>query len=67
MIGCMKPSADPLVLKSNPNVGDPHPQSHQWYAINVRLMNSADIEGEIVYAGPRHGPMVERFVLQSAA
>jgi len=63
----MKPSADPLVLKCLPHVGDLHPQSKQWHAINVRLLESADIEGKVVYAGPHDGQLVEAFVLRWAA
>ncbi|HBJ87537.1 MAG: hypothetical protein Q8M07_21070 [Prosthecobacter sp.] len=63
----MKPSADPLVLNCNPNAGDPHPQSRQWRAINVRFMENADIEGKIVYAGPQDAQVVEAFVLRPTA
>jgi hypothetical protein len=59
----MKPSADPLVLKCNPQVGDRHPEATQLHAINVRLMESADIEGKIEYVGPQRGRLVEVFVL----
>ena len=60
----MKPSADPLVLKCNPQVGDHHPEATLWRAINVRLMESADIEGKIEYAGPQRALLVEAFVLR---
>ncbi len=63
----MNPSYDPLALKQNPIVGDPHPKSPQWRAINVRLLDSADIEGKIIYAGPQHDHLAEAFVLKSAA
>ncbi len=63
----MKPSADPLVLQQNPFVGDPHPKSPQWRAIDVRLLESADIEGKIIYSGPQQLKMVESFVLKAAA
>ncbi|MGV3661491.1 MAG: hypothetical protein ACO1TE_14985 [Prosthecobacter sp.] len=63
----MKPSADPLVLKSRPGVGDSHPQAPQWRAVNVRLMEGADIEGKIVYAGPKNWQVVEAFILSPAA
>jgi hypothetical protein len=63
----MKPSSDPLVLKSHPGVGDRHPKSPQWRAVNVRLMESADIEGKVVYKGPQNLQVVEAFVLRPAA
>lgn len=63
----MKPSADPLILKSHPGVGDPHPQAPQWHAAQVRLLESADIEGKVVYAGPENWQVVEAFVLRPAA
>ncbi len=67
MTFCMKPSAEPLVLKQNPFVGDPHPKSPQWRAIDVRLLESADIEGKIIYSGPQQVKVVEAFVLKVAA
>ena len=63
----MKPSADPLVLEHKPYVGDFHPLSPQWRAIDVRLLESADVEGKIVYVGPQHVKVVETFVLKAAA
>jgi len=60
----MKSSADPLVLKRSPFVGDLHPKSPQWHAIDVRLLDSADIEGKVIYAGPQRGHVVEAFVLR---
>ncbi len=63
----MKPSSEPLVLKSHPHVGEPHPQAPEFRAIQVRLMDSADIEGKVVYAGPKNWQVVEAFVLRAAA
>ena len=63
----MKPSSDPLVLKSHPYVGDTHPKAPQWRAVNVRLMENADIEGKVVYKGPQNLQVTEAFVLKSAA
>lgn len=63
----MKPSSEPLVLKSHPHVGEPHPLAPLWRAVQVRLMDSADIEGTVVYAGPKDWQLVESFVLRSAA
>ena len=60
----MKSSADPLVMQRSPYVGDLHPKSPQWYAINVRLLDSADIEGKVIYAGPQSDHVVETFVLR---
>ena len=60
----MKSSADPLVLKRSPYVGDLHPKSPQWYAIDVRLLDSADIEGKVIYAGPQREKVIETFVLR---
>ena len=60
----MKASADPLILKRSPYVGDLHPKSPQWYAIDVRLLDSADIEGKVIYAGPRREKVIETFVLR---
>jgi len=63
----MKPSSDPLVLKSHPYVGESHPKAPQWRAVNVRLMENADIEGKVVYKGPQNLQVVEAFVLRTAA
>lgn len=63
----MTPSSDPLALEQNPTVGDPHPKSPQWRAIDVRLLDSADIEGKIIYSGPQQGKMIESFILKAAA
>lgn len=63
----MKPSSEPLVLKSHPDVGDLHPNSPQYRAVQVRLMDSSDIEGKVVYAGPKDWQVVEAFVLRPAA
>jgi hypothetical protein len=63
----MKPSFEPLVLKSHPDVGDVHPLSPLYRAVEVRLMDSADIEGKVVYAGPKSWRVVEAFVLRPAA
>jgi len=63
----MKPSFEPLVLPSHPDVGDAHPLSPQFHAVEVRLMESADVEGQVVYAGPQSWPLVEAFVLRPAA
>lgn len=63
----MKPSSEPLVLQSHPHVGEPHPQAPEYRAIQVRLMDSADIEGKVVYAGPKNWLVVESFVLGAAA
>ncbi len=63
----MTPSLEPLVLKSHPHVGEPHPHAPQWRAVQVRLMESADIEGKVVYAGPKDWQVVETYVLRSAA
>jgi len=63
----MKPSSEPLVLKSHPHVGEPHPKAPEFRAIQVRLLESADIEGKVVYAGPKNWQVVEAFVLKSAA
>lgn len=63
----MKPSSDPLVLKSHPYVGDTHPKAPEWHAVNVRLMENADIEGKVVYKGPKNLQVVEAFVLRAAA
>ena len=63
----MKPSSEPLVLKTPPHIGEPHPQAPEWRAVQVRLMDSADIEGKIVYAGPKNWQVVEAFILKSAA
>ncbi|WP_395746645.1 hypothetical protein [Prosthecobacter sp.] len=69
----MKPSFEPLVLKSHPGVGDVHPLQPLYRAVEVRLMESADIEGKVVYAGPGAGPglksweVVEAFVVRPAA
>ncbi len=63
----LSPSADPLVLKSHPNLGEPHPKAPQFRAIQVRLMDSADIEGKVVYAGPTNWQVTESFVLRCAA
>ena len=60
----MKSTADPLVMQRSPYVGDLHPKSPQWYAINVRLLDSADIEGKVIYAGPQSDHVVETFVLR---
>jgi len=60
----MKSSTDPLILKRPPYVGDLHPKSPQWYAIDVRLLDSADIEGKVIYAGPQRTHVVEAFVLR---
>ena len=60
----MKPSADPLVMLRRPFVGDLHPKSPHWRAIGVRQLENADIEGEITYANPQHGQMMESFVLR---
>jgi hypothetical protein len=62
-----QPSFEPLVLKSHPDVGDAHPTSPQFRAVQVRLMDSADIEGKVVYVGPKNWQVVEAFVLRSAA
>lgn len=62
----MNPSSDPLVLKSHPDLGDRHPKAPQWRAVNVRLMEASDIEGKVVYQGPK-GQVVEAFVLRPAA
>lgn len=63
----MNPSADPLILKSPPNVGEPHPKAPQFRAVQVRLMDSADIEGKVVYAGPKNWQVTEAFILRAAA
>jgi hypothetical protein len=63
----MKPSSEPLVLRSPPHIGEPHPQAPEWRAVQVRLMDSADIEGRIVYAGPKNWQVVESFILHSAS
>ncbi len=63
----MKPSSDPLVLKCQPYVGDTHPKAPQWRAVTVRLMENADIEGKVVYTGPKNLQVTEAFVLRSAA
>ncbi|MDI1313260.1 hypothetical protein [Prosthecobacter sp.] len=63
----MKPSADPLVLKQSPFIGDPHPKSPQWRAVNIRLLDNADVEGKVIYMGPQYGKVVETFVLKAAA
>lgn len=63
----MKPSSDPLVLKRPPSIGELHPKAPQWRAIDVRLLENADIEGKIVYAGPQQLRVVENFVLKAAA
>lgn len=63
----MTPSADPLVLKTNPDVGDPHPKAPQFRAVQVRLMDSADIEGKVIYHGPKNWQVTEAFVLRAAA
>lgn len=63
----MKPSFEPLVLKSHPGVGDVHPLSPLYRAVEVRLMESADIEGKVVYAGPKSWQVVEAFVVRPAA
>ena len=60
----MKSSAAPLVMKRSPYLGDLHPKSPQWYAIDVRLLDSADIEGKIIYAGPQRAHVVETFVIR---
>jgi hypothetical protein len=67
VICVMKPSSDPLVLKSPPYVGDTHPKAPQWRAVKVRLMENADIEGKVVYKGPQNLQVTEAFVLKSAA
>lgn len=63
----MTPSSEPLVLKIHPAVGDTHPEAPQWRAVDVRLLESADIEGKVVYRGPRNLQVVEAFVLKLAA
>ncbi len=63
----MKPSFEPLVLKSRPDVGDLHPLSPLYKAVEVRLMESGDIEGKVVYAGPKSWEVVEAFVVRPAA
>jgi hypothetical protein len=63
----MKPSADPLALRSNPNDGDPHPKAPLFHAVQVRLLDSADIEGKVVYVGPKNWQVVECFILRAAA
>ncbi len=63
----MQPSFEPLVLKSLPDVGDAHPTSPQFRAVQVRLLESADIEGKVLYVGPQNWQFVESFVLNSAA
>ncbi|WP_395741169.1 hypothetical protein [Prosthecobacter sp.] len=63
----MKPSLEPLVLRSQPDVGDVHPLSPQFRAVEVRLMNGSDIEGKVLYAGPQSWQVEESFVLRPAA
>ncbi|WP_395753778.1 hypothetical protein [Prosthecobacter sp.] len=63
----MKPSFEPLVLKSHPDVGDQHPLAPQYRAVEVRLMDASDIEGQVVYAGPQSWQVVEAFVVRPAA
>ena len=63
----MKPSLEPLVLRSHPDVGDAHPLAPQYRAVEVRLMDSADIEGKVVYAGPKSWQVIEAFVVRPAA
>jgi hypothetical protein len=63
----MKPSADPLILKRPPGLGDPHPKAPQWHAVQVRLLESADIEGKVVYSGPKNWQVEEAFILRAAA
>ena len=63
----MKPSSEPLVLKLHPSVGDTHPKAPEWRAVDVRLLESADIEGKVVYKGPKNMQVVEAFVLKMAA
>jgi hypothetical protein len=63
----MKSSADPLILKRSPYLGDLHPKSPQWYAIDVRLLDSADIEGKVIYAGPQREKVIETFVLRPSS
>ena len=62
----MKPPSDPLVSKCQPYVCDTHPKSPQWRAVNVRLMDGADVEGKVAYHGPKNGRLVEAFVLRPA-
>jgi hypothetical protein len=64
MKGGMKPSSEPLVLQRSPHLGDPHPQSPQWHAVNIHAMIGADIEGKIVYLGPKKTRVLEAFVLK---
>jgi hypothetical protein len=63
----MKPSIEPLVLKANPTVGEPHPKSPEMRAVQVRLMHNSDIEGKVIYAGPKNWQITESFVLRPAA
>ncbi|MBB5031460.1 hypothetical protein [Prosthecobacter vanneervenii] len=63
----MKPSFEPLVLPSHPDVGDLHPLSPLYKAVEVRIIDSADIEGKVVYAGPRSWQVEEAFVVRPAA
>lgn len=63
----MKPSSDPLVLKCHPCAGATHPKAPEWRAVNVRLMENADIEGKVVYKGPQNLQVTEAFVLKPAA
>jgi hypothetical protein len=63
----MKPSAEPLALKSCPDVGDAHPNAQQFRAVQIRLMDNSDIEGKVVYAGPKNWQVIESFVLRPAA
>lgn len=63
----LQSTGEPLVLKTHPGVGDAHPRSPQLRAVQVRLMDSADIEGKVVYAGPKNWQITESFILRAAA
>ncbi|MBE2283429.1 MAG: hypothetical protein IAE77_08200 [Prosthecobacter sp.] len=63
----MKPSSEPLVFIRSPHLGDTHPKAPQWHAVNVRTLISADIEGKIIYLGPRKERVEEAYVLKAAA
>ncbi|WP_395739929.1 hypothetical protein [Prosthecobacter sp.] len=63
----MKPSFEPLVLKSHPSVGEAHPNSPEMRAVQVRLFENSDIEGKVIYAGPKNWQVTESFVLRTAA
>lgn len=60
----MKLPPSPLVLNHCPHTGDAHPQTPEWRAVNIRTSITADIEGRIVYLGPKKARKAEAFVLR---